>query len=75
MILPLSLGKRSYDIVVRRGVLHQAGEFLNLNRRVLIVTDDGVPQEYANTVANQCAHPVVVTLPQGEKSDRSHVVL
>ena len=66
MILPLDLGDRSYDIVVRRGVLHQAGELLNLNRRVLIVTDDGVPPVYAQTVAHQCAHPVVITLPQGE---------
>ncbi len=66
MILPLSLGERSYDIVVRWGVLHQASEFLQLNRKVLIVTDDGVPAEYAQTVAAQCATPVVVTLPQGE---------
>ncbi len=66
MILPLSLGERSYDIVVRRGVLAQAGEFLNLNRKVLIVTDDGVPSVYADTIANQCAAPTVITLPQGE---------
>ncbi|MBR6548015.1 MAG: 3-dehydroquinate synthase [Clostridia bacterium] len=66
MILPLSLGERSYDIVVRRGVLHQASEFLQLNRKALIVTDDGVPAEYAQTVAAQCATPVLVTLPQGE---------
>ena len=66
MILPLSLGERSYDIVIRRGVLHQADEFLQLNRKVLIVTDDGVPARYAQTVASQCASPVVVTLPQGE---------
>ncbi|MBR4868020.1 MAG: 3-dehydroquinate synthase, partial [Clostridia bacterium] len=68
MILPLSLGERSYDIVIRRGVLHQASEFLQLDRKVLIVTDDGVPAEYAQTVAAQCADPLVVTLPQGEST-------
>ena len=39
-----------------------------LSGKVLIVTDDGVPAEYANTVAAQYAEPYVVTLQQGEKN-------
>ncbi len=68
MILPLSLGDRSYDIVVRRGGLHQASQFLKLDRKVLIVTDDGLPACYAQTVAKQCAAPTLVTLPKGEST-------
>ncbi len=66
MILPLSLGINSYDIVVERGCLQQAGSLLNLNRKVLIVTDTGVPAQYAQTVANACLEPHIVTLPMGE---------
>ncbi len=66
MILPLTLPQNSYDIVIERGCLQQAGQLLNLNRKVLIVTDTGVPEEYAKTVANACKEPVIVTLPMGE---------
>jgi 3-dehydroquinate synthase len=41
---------------------------MNLNRKVLIVTDNGVPAQYAKTVASCCASPVIVTIPQGEGS-------
>ena len=37
----------SYEIVLAPGVLRQAGEELALERRALVVTDEGVPPEYA----------------------------
>lgn len=68
MKLHMELEERGYDIFVGSGILMRAGELLRLARRVLIVTDTGVPAEYARTVAAQCASPVVVTLPMGEGS-------
>ena len=57
-----------YDIVVERGVIKKAAQHLNLNRRVLVVTDSGVPESYAETVANQCKEPVICTVKSGEDS-------
>ena len=54
MVIQMNLGADSYDIIVERGILAKAGESLDLNRRVLVVTDSGVPEEYAKTVAAQC---------------------
>ena len=68
MTLTMELGKSSYDIIVERGALGRVGELLKLDRRVLVVTDEGVPKEYTETVAAACAHPVVVTVPVGEDS-------
>ena len=68
MILSVQLGERSYDIVIERASLQKVGELLPLRRNVLIVTDEGVPAEYAKTVAAQCRNPVIVTVPQGEDS-------
>ena len=68
MILHLDLGPRGYDIVIDRGCLARAGELLRLDRKVLIVTDDGVPPVYAQTVAAASACPTLVTVPQGEAS-------
>ncbi len=58
----------SYPITIQRGALTRADAYMNLDRKVLIVTDSGVPSEYARAVAACCAEPVVVTVPQGEKS-------
>lgn len=68
MKLTMRLSERSYDIVVKRGSLGHIGQLVNLNRKVLIVTDSGVPQEYAETVAQQCKEPFVETVRQGEQS-------
>ena len=64
----VELGQNSYPITVKRGILSQAGQYLKLDRKVLVVTDSGVPAAYAQTVANCCKEPVIVTLPQGEGS-------
>ncbi|MBE6600970.1 MAG: 3-dehydroquinate synthase [Ruminococcaceae bacterium] len=74
MILHMNLPQNGYDIILERGSLKRAGELLNLNRRVLIVTDTGVPALYAQTLAAQCANPVIETVPTGEGS-KSFAVL
>ncbi len=68
MILHLDLPQNGYDIILERGALARAGELLKLDRRVLIVTDSGVPAAYAETVARQAQAPTIVTIPEGEAS-------
>ena len=68
MIIPVNADNGCYDIVLERGSLKKAGQLLELDRRVLVVTDEGVPPEYAGCVASQCREPVVVTVPRGEGS-------
>ncbi len=65
MIIPVNADNGSYDIVLERGCLKNAGQLLNLDRRALIVTDDGVPEQYARCVAAQCAQPFVRYRTQG----------
>ena len=74
MIIRMELGDSSYDIVLERGCLKKAGELLNLDRKVFILTDDGVPAQYAGTVAEQCREPHIHTVAQGEGS-KSFAVL
>ena len=57
MILPIRTSGASYDVVVERGCLQEAAQRLDLSRRVLIVTDDGVPPQYAETLAARCGSP------------------
>ncbi len=68
MVIPVLLKDKPYSIHIEQGGLHRAGACLKLDRRVLVVTDDGVPAAYAAAVADACKQARVVTLPTGEKS-------
>ena len=57
-----------YDVIIEPGALRKAGDYLALDRKVMIVTDEGVPAEYAKTLAAQCKEPHLYTMPQGEGS-------
>lgn len=66
--LKVNLKDRSYDISIGSGILGKAKELFNLDRKVFILTDDGVPSEYAKTIAGASKTALVYTIPQGEKS-------
>ena len=68
MVLLVNLGELSYNIVIERGALNSAASYLDLNRKVLILTDSGVPREYAEKIKSQCKDGYIVTIEQGEKS-------
>ncbi len=68
MTIHLNLNENSYDIIVERGILSKAGKHLDLDRRVLVVTDSGVPSVYAETLAKQCKDPTICTVESGEAS-------
>ena len=69
MKMTMNLGTRSYDIILKRGCLSNLHQFADLtHRRVFVLTDSGVPAEYAKTVADQCTNGTVCTIPQGEGS-------
>ena len=64
----MELGSNSYPIYIGRGILENAGEYLNLGRRVFILTDDGVPNKYSKTVENLCKYATVKVVKMGEGS-------
>ena len=68
MIIPIKHSTGEYNIYLERGALSKVGELFNLNRKVLIITDSGVPKEYAKNVASFCKEPHIITVLQGETS-------
>ena len=67
-MIRMELGNNSYNIELERGNLDRASELLNLNRKVMIITDAGVPIAYAETIARQCKEAYIKVVPQGEGS-------
>ena len=69
MKLTMKLNRSGYDIILKRGCLSNLHQFTNVqNRKVFVLTDSGVPAQYAQTVADQCPDSTVYTVPQGEGS-------
>ena len=51
MIMTVKTSTVSYEIVLERGAIKRIGELCDIKKRAIIVTDDGVPQEYSKIVA------------------------
>ena len=64
--LNVNLGARAYPIHFGRGLLEHLADYVNLDRKVLVLTDDGVPKEYLDTVLAQCPNGSAEVVPMGE---------
>ena len=68
MIIPVKTDSFCYDIVIGQGILKSLPSIMNFTKKTLVVTDSGVPKNYSKTIMSFCENPVLVTLPEGEKS-------
>ena len=68
MKLTINCKTYSYDVIIQRNVINNVSKYLSLQRKVLILTDDGVPSEYVLKISSQCLNPIIVTVKQGEQS-------
>ena len=68
MKLTINCKTYSYDVIIQRNILNNVTEYLSLQRKVLILTDDGVPSEYVLKISSQCLNPIIVRVKQGEQS-------
>ena len=66
--LHLNLGDRGYDITVGKDLLSSADKYFNLNRKVFVLTDSGVPKEYAEKIAKLAKSSRIYTVDEGEES-------
>lgn len=62
------------DIYMQRGIRFSLGQHINLKRKVLILSDEGIPFEYVKAVQKQCLFPYVKIVPHGERSKSLRMV-
>ena len=53
------------DDIISKNILGDVHKYVNLDRKVMIVADSGIPNQYIDVIASQCANPAksVVTPP------------
>lgn len=59
---------RNYKIVLEKGVIQKLRDYLDDDHRMFIITDDNVPDIYANIVKNQFSNAYIYVVKHGEVS-------
>lgn len=67
-ILRIHHNSGSYGVYIGNGLIEKAGEIFDLDRKVMIVTDSGIPASYTEKVSSLCRQAFVYKFPAGEKS-------
>lgn len=62
-----------YDIRIIKKGLKKASELFDLDRKVLIITDKNIPDQYINEVASQAKESLIYKIEPGEKSKNIEV--
>lgn len=66
MKLIVDIPGKSYPIYIERGSLKKLSEYLSLDRKIMVITDNGVPKEYLDTVLAQLPQGYHHVVKQGE---------
>ena len=68
-VIPVSFGERSYNIHIEKNSLGKAAEIFGIKEKcAFIITDEGVPRQYAEAVARGFDRSYIYTVKQGEDS-------
>ena len=68
MVIPVHTNAKDYEIIFKRGILPEVSSYLPGNIRVMIVTDDGVPDFWLESLTVQYPKAPVHVIPNGEAS-------
>lgn len=66
--LEIFLDDSHYEIILEKGAIDNITKYLDLDRKVLIISDDLIPQKYINTVKNQINDCHIFIIPHGENN-------
>lgn len=64
----------SYPVHIKYGLLSDIGTYIDLNRQIIIITDDFIPKIYLNTIKAKMNLPMIFEVPQGENSKSMEIV-
>lgn len=56
-----------YDIILKKNSLNDIDKYFNLNRKVFVLVDKNIPQDYVDLITSKCLHPIILHLKVSEK--------
>jgi len=58
----------SYNVYINSGILLNISDYIDLEREIVIITDDFIPKTYLNTIKEKMSNLQIFEIPQGETS-------
>lgn len=68
MELSVNLAEKQSTILIKQDIRLHLSDYLDLNRKVLIICDDGVPQTYQEEILAQCPNGYLFVTKHGEQA-------
>lgn len=74
MKLNVQSSQTTYPIIIEEGVLHKLVEYIDVNKKTLLVSDSNIPASYKQCVKQQLTNVVYVEILSGETSKSMEVL-
>lgn len=68
MKLHVELKENSYPIYIEKGIVNKLNNYIDLNRKVMVITDENIPNKLVDEVLNQCKEAFKIVIKPGEQS-------
>ena len=66
--IDINISNQFYCITIGSNILKDVDKYFNVNRNILIVTDDNIPLNYINDVKSKISNCHIITIPNGEEN-------
>lgn len=66
MILTVEASPKSYKVIIENGILAKLANYLDINKKTIIITDDLIPNEHVSLVSSQLTNCHVYCFNHGE---------
>lgn len=68
MKIQVDLNEHSYPIWIQENAIHHIDEIVDVQRKICIIADSGIPTKWIDIVSAQCPNSFVIRFEQGESS-------
>lgn len=64
----IPIPNKEYNVYIDSGILHKIDQYIDINREIVIITDDFIPKTYLEIIRSKMKNPLIIEVPMGEKS-------
>lgn len=66
--IDVNIPNKEYKVHIKNGLLYDVDQYIDVNREIVIVTDDFIPKEYLKILKTKIANPTIFEVTMGETS-------
>lgn len=71
--IEVKIPNKEYNVHIDSGILSNIDQYIDVYRKIVIVTDDFMPKQYLETLQSKITSPLIFEVPMGESSKSINV--